>query len=68
MPEINPALRVRDLLRDHPEAKKVLAKHGMLCPACKGAENDTLSHAATNHGVRLDRLLSELKTAVHKSG
>jgi len=64
---ISAASRVWELLREHPEARQVLARRGMMCPSCKGMENETLKHAACNHGVPLPALLDELKAAI-KSG
>jgi len=64
MAEISPATRIRDLLHEHPEARKALARLGMDCPACRGSENETIRHAARNHGIPLPDLLRELKAAL----
>jgi hybrid cluster-associated redox disulfide protein len=64
MPEISSATRIRDLLREHPETRKVLARHGMDCPGCRGGEFETVRHAARNHGILLPDLLHELKAAI----
>ena len=67
MAEITGHTRIRDLLRSHPETKKILSRHGMRCTTCKGSDHETLRHAAVNHGVPLQKLLDELRAA-HKSG
>jgi hybrid cluster-associated redox disulfide protein len=64
MAEITGHTCIRDLLREHPEARKVLARHGMDCPGCRGSENETVRHAARNHGLLLPDLLHELKAAI----
>jgi hybrid cluster-associated redox disulfide protein len=66
MPTINEKTRIKELLKK-PEAKKVLAKHGMICAKCKGSENENLKNAAQNHGLALEEFIREIKTAI-KSG
>jgi hybrid cluster-associated redox disulfide protein len=61
---IDAGCRLRDLLREHPEARKALAASGMLCPACRGMEHETLGHAAVNHGIPISRLLAEIEAAL----
>jgi hybrid cluster-associated redox disulfide protein len=67
MDEINAGSLILELMKKHPETRKVFSKHGLLCGSCKGVENETLRHAAHNHGVPLASLLTELKAAI-KSG
>jgi len=67
MEKIGPTTLIRDLLREHPEVRKVLAHRGMLCPGCRGSEHETVRNAAQNHGVPLPDLLHDLKAAI-KSG
>jgi hybrid cluster-associated redox disulfide protein len=64
MTTIDGKTRVHDLLSRHPKAAKVLDRHGMFCRGCRGSENETLHHAAQNHGLALDTLLEEIKDAV----
>jgi len=58
---------IEDLIKDSPEVRKVLAKYGMMCRGCQGAENEILRHAAQNHGAPLKALIADLKAAA-KSG
>jgi len=67
MPGISANLSIRRILKEHPAAKKVFEKHGMMCLKCKGFENETLRNAAQNHGVPLPLLLEEIERAL-KSG
>lgn len=60
--KINPETRIHELLKDHPGAGEVLEKYGMMCSGCGGAESETLRHAAQNHGLSLDTLISDLET------
>lgn len=55
---------IMELLREHPGAKKVLARHGMMCTGCQGMEKEKLRHAAQNHGVPVKRLIKELKATI----
>ncbi|HUT54567.1 MAG TPA: DUF1858 domain-containing protein [bacterium] len=64
MEEINAGSLVFDLMKKHPEARKVLTRHGLLCGSCKGLETETLRHAAQNHGVPLSALIADLKAAI----
>lgn len=64
---IHEKLKVSDLLRAYPESKKALARLGMRCMSCKGRESESLKQAAENHGLSLERFLSEIKAAI-KSG
>jgi hybrid cluster-associated redox disulfide protein len=61
--KIGPDTVIADLLREHPEVKKVLAGYEMRCPGCRGSAAETLRSAAQNHGVELSRLLDELRAA-----
>ena len=67
MEEINAGSLVTDLMKKHPETRKVLVKHGLTCVSCGGVQTETLRHAAQNHGVPLSALIADLKAAI-KSG
>jgi hybrid cluster-associated redox disulfide protein len=67
MAQISAGSRVLDIIQDHPGAKKVFKKRGMLCSSCQGSENETLRLAARNHGQPLTLLIDELNAAL-KSG
>lgn len=53
-------LTVNDIAREWPEALPVLAARG-IDTCCGGAH--TIAEAATAHGVAIDDLLAELRTA-----
>jgi len=61
--KVKPETRIHELLKDHPGAGKVLEKYGMMCSGCGGAESETLRHAAQNHGLSLEELISALQKA-----
>ncbi len=60
MPKFTSEMKIIDALRAHPEAKKVLALHQLICEGCGGAAAETLFHAARNHGLPVETLLKEL--------
>ena len=64
--DIAPKSLIKDILKEYPGSKKVLAKHGMMCMECKGIEHETLKNAAKNHGVSLKGLISELEKHAKK--
>jgi hybrid cluster-associated redox disulfide protein len=53
-------MKISDALRAHPEVKRVLAQHQLICEGCGGAAAETLRHAARNHGLPVETLLKEL--------
>ncbi len=67
MGKISPDTGMKELLARHPEAAKALARHGMMCPGCGGAEAELLRHAAKNHGVPLEDLIREIEAAIDSS-
>lgn len=64
MMQINERQKLGELLREYPELEKVFARQGLKCAGCKGLEAETLRHVAENHGLPLNRLLSEIKAAL----
>ena len=57
---ITPETTIKELFQKHPQARRVFARYGMMCPKCQGRENETVKHAAHNHGLPLQKLLEEL--------
>lgn len=57
---------IPDLLRRHPETRRVLDRHGL--HGCGGATgpHETLGFFARAHGVDLDQLLAELEKAIER--
>lgn len=53
-------MTIQEILRLMPEAEEIFAAHGMGCPCCLGAEDETLSDGASGHGINLAQLLKEL--------
>lgn len=48
------------VLRSHPLARDIFAKHGMGCIGCMGATNETIENGAKMHDINLEILLKEL--------
>ncbi len=62
-----PDMTVKELLKSHPQVKKVLEKRGMMCPGCKGIEHETVRNAARSHGVPLQTFLQEINQNIKPS-
>ena len=48
------------VLRSHPMARDIFAKHGMGCIGCMGATNETVENGAKMHDIDVEILLKEL--------
>lgn len=48
------------ILRSHPMARDIFAKHGMGCIGCMGAATETIENGAKMHDVDIEALLKEL--------
>ncbi len=48
------------VLRSHPLARDIFAKHGMGCIGCMGATSETIENGAKMHDIDLESLLKEL--------
>jgi hybrid cluster-associated redox disulfide protein len=53
-----------ELMRTYPQSVKVLQKHNLGCIGCMGAQNESLEQGARAHGLDIDVLLKDLKSAV----
>ena len=60
MPKFTAEMKIVEALRAHPEVKRVLAQHQLICEGCGGAAAESLFHAALNHGLAVEILLKEL--------
>jgi hybrid cluster-associated redox disulfide protein len=49
-----------EVLRLHPAAQAIFARHGMGCIGCMGSTNETVENAALNHDIDVETLLNEL--------
>ena len=49
-----------ELLRSHPTARDVFARHGMGCIGCMGATTETIENGAKMHDIDIEALLKEL--------
>lgn len=64
MAEITKDMTFFELMRTYPESVKVLQKHNLGCIGCMGAQNESLEQGARAHGLDVEALLSDLKTAL----
>ncbi|WP_346354530.1 DUF1858 domain-containing protein [Azotosporobacter soli] len=49
-----------EVLRSHPRAREIFAKHGMGCIGCMGSLTETLENGAKMHEIDVKALLKEL--------
>jgi len=59
---------IADILREAPQAKKALDRHGLACKGCQGATAESVARAARNHGLEPRVLLREILEAVKSAG
>jgi len=58
---IEKEMRIMEVVNAHPEARIVLAKHGLGgCMICIGAASDSLENGAREHKIDLEALLKDL--------
>ena len=58
---IDANMTIAEILKQYPEAAKVLQQFGMHCIGCAVAAGETLEGAARAHEVNLDELLKALQ-------
>lgn len=51
---------IMEVLRSHPQAREIFAKHGMGCIGCMGSLTETLENGARMHDIDVEALLKEL--------
>lgn len=51
---------IMEVLRSHPQAREILARHGMACIGCMGSATETLENGAKMHAIDVEDLLKEL--------
>jgi len=55
---------IGDLVRNYPEAVRVLMGHGMGCVGCPSAQAETIENACEVHGMDIESLLKALNDSV----
>jgi len=53
-------MTIAQILKLHPDAQKILMRHGMYCIGCSIGESESLGDAAEMHQVSIDDLLRDL--------
>ena len=51
---------INQVLRSHPLARDIFAKHGMGCIGCMGATTETIENGAKMHDIDVEALVREL--------
>lgn len=59
--KINAAMTIAEILRQRPDAARILQQFGMHCIGCAVAAGETLEGAAKAHEVKLEDLLQALQ-------
>lgn len=59
---INAQMTIAEILRQKPDAAKILQQFGMHCIGCAVAAGETLEGAARAHEVDLEKLLAALNS------
>ncbi|MFQ5354400.1 MAG: DUF1858 domain-containing protein [Thermodesulfobacteriota bacterium] len=68
MTKITKDMRIGEVMRRHPETRKVFIKHfGGGCFTCPGAENEDIYFGSTIHNVDMAAVLKELNDVVEVS-
>lgn len=62
--KINGKSKILEVLKEHPEAIKVLKHYNLECAGCKGAVEDSIEHICRNNGINLKGFLTELESVV----
>ncbi|HAE39517.1 MAG TPA: disulfide oxidoreductase [Candidatus Riflebacteria bacterium] len=60
MEKICAEMTIAQILKLHPNAQKILMRHGMYCIGCSIGESESLGDAAEMHQVSIDDLLRDL--------
>lgn len=62
--KITARTKLMDVLRNHPETRKVFDRYGMACRGCMGAAAETIAASAVSHGLDPQEFVRELNKAV----
>jgi hybrid cluster-associated redox disulfide protein len=65
---INRQALIRDILDQYPSSIQVFRAHGMDCPECMGAPDETLETGARLCRADIDSLISDLNRLVPEKG
>ncbi len=60
MNQITADMKIGDILKQNPEAAKILMSFGMHCLGCAVASGESIGQAAQVHGIDLKKLLESL--------
>lgn len=64
--EINKDMTIGELVRDYPEVIPVLFAYNLGCIGCPSAQAETIEEACIVHGIDLQSMLEDLRTAVEE--
>jgi len=58
--------KLKELFKVYPNLKTLFLKENMDCLRCMGLKQETIRHAAENHGIMLEVLLDKIKNEIEK--
>ncbi len=64
MKQITKNMTFDELLKNYPDARKVLKKRGLACTDCTGRKADTLAMGALMNGIDIDEFLKDLRSSL----
>lgn len=62
---VTPDTLIGDMVLFHPETAELLFSIGMHCLGCPSSGVETISDAASVHGLDTDKLVSQLNNIIH---
>ena len=65
--KITKKTKFSDLLKEKPEAAKILFQMGLSCIGCPMAQKETIEQGALVHGMNPDKLVKELNKKLNKT-
>lgn len=58
--------KIKDLIKNHPEATQVFLNYGLRCSGCPAFNLETIEEAAQSHGIELESFLLDINEIIEK--
>jgi len=62
--QITETTKITDAIALSPAVGRIFQQYDLYCLECRGMINEEIRHIAKNHGLNLERLLSDLNSAL----
>ena len=62
--KITKSTKLTELFKFNPQVKALFLKYDMDCLHCMGIKQETIRHAAENHGIDLNTLMNEINKLI----